>query len=119
MAITKLQAKCRDLKQRFILRAEQQIRAAYPHLHESRKVTFSAHDSFGKQQHWENCFGCYCVTLRIGENNELLYHDHAECWYPLHWCKNICNLVDCADHLLYIANGTEKSINLNPYSYDN
>lgn len=105
MAKTQLQAKCADQLEQLYKRAEQQLRAAFPLLPQDRFVRFSALSSYGKTEYWDNCFGAYCVILRFDENDQLLYHDHAECWYPLHWCKDVKAVVDCADHLLNIANG--------------
>lgn len=106
MAKIKLQAKCCDMLEQLYARAEQQLRAAFPLLPQDRLVRFSALSSFGKTEYWDNCFGAYCIILRFDENDQLLYHDHAECWYPLHWCKDVKALVDCADYLLKLANGT-------------
>lgn len=106
MAKIKLQAKCSDILELLYARAEQQLRAAFPLLPQDRLVRFSALSSFGKTEYWDNCFGAYCIILRFDENDQLLYHDHAECWYPLHWCKDVKALVDCANYLLKLANGT-------------
>lgn len=105
MANTRLHPKCSDVLEQLYQRAEQQLRAAFPLLPQDRLVRFSALSSYGKTEYWDNCFGSHCIVLRFDENNELLYHDHAECWYPLRWCKDIRSLVDCADYLLNIANG--------------
>lgn len=106
MAKIKLQAKCSDILEQLYARAEQQLRAAFPLLPQDRLVRFSALSSFNKTEYWDNCFGAYCITLRFDESDQLLYHDHAECWYPLHWCKDVKALVDCADFLLKLANST-------------
>lgn len=106
MAKIKLQAKCSDILEQLYARAEQQLRAAFSLLPQDRLVRFSALSSFGKTEYWDNCFGAYCIILRFDENDQLLYHDHAECWYPLHWCKDVKALVDCADYLLQLTNGT-------------
>lgn len=106
MAKIKLQAKCSDILKQLYAHAEQQLRAAFPLLPQDRLVRFSALSSFGKTEYWDNCFGAYCIILRFDENDQLLYHDHAECWYPLHWCKDVKALVDCADYLLQLTNGT-------------
>lgn len=106
MAKIKLQTKCSDILEQLYARAEHQLRAAFPLLPQDRLVRFSALSSFGITEYWDNCFGSFCIVLRFDENGDLLYHDHAECWYLLHWCKDVKALVDCADHLLMVANGT-------------
>lgn len=106
MAKIKLQTKCSDILEQLYARAEQQLCAAFPLLPQDRLVRFSALSSYGKTEYWDNCFGAYCIILRFDESDQLLYHDHAECWYPLYWCKDVKALVNCADFLLKLANGT-------------
>lgn len=106
MAKTQLKPKCTDMLEQLAKRAEQQLREAFPLLEaQGRLHTYSARTSYGNQQHWDNCFGSYCIVLRFDENNELVYHDHAECWYPVRWCKQFSDLAKCADHLLNVAYG--------------
>ncbi len=104
MAKSNLTPKCKDLLAQLRERAEQQLRAAYPALKAMDRLhSFSAVNSFGKRESWDGCFSSHCTVLRFTENGDLVYHDHNECWYPLQWCKNVCDLCDCADHLLKVA----------------
>lgn len=108
MAKTRLKPLCKNLKEQLVLRAEQQLKEAISLLAQQGKLhSYTAVNSDGKQQQWNNCISSWGLVIRIHEETgSLVYHHHAECWYSVWgYMGNVEQLANCADHLLCVAYG--------------
>ncbi len=107
MAKQKLKAKCSDMLDVLVQRAEQQLLEALPMLQaQGKTVTYNARHSDGSRHDYNGCTGSWGIVVRINQQGNVVYHDHDECWYRVSdICKDISSLCKCADIALQRAYG--------------